>query len=388
MIFGRKNKNKSNMKTIILKSITMINWKGENNRTTTFNEKETTIAGDNGLGKSRHREAFLWLLFGKDSQGRKDFEIKTRQANGDVIHKLDNIVGGVMLVDGSELRLKRILTEEWIKVRGQEKETFKGNKTVTFWNDIPITITEYQKRINEIVDENIFKIITNPLYFVSIKWQDQRELLFKLAGTVTDNDIAAKDPKFTELIKKMDGKSFDDFKRGLLFQKKMLSDQKDKLQPKIEQTVYLMGTFEGVCVDALAGETMALESTARYLAQQIAIIEREEEVIKAFMKAKIAEAEARINRLFSSVKFQLFDYTIEGNESETCIPFVDGVNFNSANTASQINAGLEIINVISRFYNVTAPIFIDRRESVNEITKTEAQIINLTVTKSKVLIIN
>jgi hypothetical protein len=131
-----------------------------------------------------------------------------------------------------------------------------------------------------------------------------------------------------------------------------------------------------------------LELTARGYAQKIANIEGDEYVMKDFTKAKIAEAEARINRLFSSVQFQLFDYTIEGNESETCIPFVDGVNFQSANTASQINAGLEIINVISKFYNVTAPIFIDRRESVNEITKTEAQIINLTVTKSKVLTIN
>jgi hypothetical protein len=365
----------------------MINWKGEKNRTTTFNEKETTIAGDNGIGKSRHREAFLWLLFGKDSQGRKDFEIKTRQANGDVIHKVDSVVEGVLLVDGSELRLKRILTEEW-KVRGQEEETFKGNKTVTFWNDTPITITEYQKRINEIIDENVFKIITNPLYFTSMKWQDQREVLLKMAGTVTDNEIAAKDLRFKDIFQRMDGKSFEDFKKDLVFQKKKLSDQKDKIQPKIEQMIYLMNKISLDCVDILAEETKALESTARYLAQQIATIERDEDTLKAFTKAKITEAEARINRLFSKVQFQLFDYTIEGNESETCIPFVDGVNFQSANTASQINAGLEIINVISKFYNVTAPIFIDRRESVNEITKTEAQIINLTVTKSKVLTIN
>jgi hypothetical protein len=381
------NKNR-NMKTIILKSLTMINWKGEKSRTTNFNEKETTIAGDNGLGKSRHREAFLWLLFGKDSQGRKDFEIKTRQANGEVIHNIYSVVEGVLLVDGSELRLERILAEEWLKVRGQEKETFKGNKTVTYWNDTPITITEYQKRINEIVDENVFKMITNPLYFTSMKWQDQREVLLKLSGTVTDDEIAAKDLRFKDLFQRMEGKTFDDFKKELSSKKKKSIDELDKIQPKIEQMIYLMNKISLDCVDILNEETKALESTARYLAQQIATIERDEDTLKAFTKAKIAEAEARINRLFSKVKFQLFDYTIEGNESDTCIPFVDGVNFQSANTASQINAGLEIINVISKFYNVTAPIFIDRRESVNEIIKTDAQIINLTVTKSKTLTIN
>jgi hypothetical protein len=221
-----------------------------------------------------------------------------------------------------------------------------------------------------------------------MKWQDQREVLLKMAGTVTDNDIASKDPEFTELIKKMDGKSFEDFKKSLSIQKKKSIDELAKIQPKIEQTIYLMGKLDGGCAEFLSQEAKLLELTIRGYAQKIANIEGDEYVIKAFTKAKISEAEARINRLFSKVKFQLFDYTIEGNESETCIPFIDGVNFQSANTASQINAGLEIINVISQFYNVTAPIFIDRRESVNEITKTEAQIINLTVTKSKVLTIN
>jgi hypothetical protein len=221
-----------------------------------------------------------------------------------------------------------------------------------------------------------------------MKWQDQREVLLKLSGTVTDGDVAAKDPKFKDLFQRMGGKTFDDYKKGLAFQKKKLSDKLGSIQPKIVQTIYLMNKVFADCVDILDEETNALELTGRCYTQQIADVERDEELIREFTKAKITEAEARINRLFSKVKFQLFDYTIEGNELETCIPFVDGVNFQSANTASQINAGLEIINVISKFYNVTAPIFIDRRESVNEITKTEAQIINLTVTKSKVLTIN
>ena len=65
------------MKNIILKSLTMTNWRGEQNRTTDFNAVSTTIAGGNGLGKSRHFDAFMWLLFGKDKEDRKDFNIKS-----------------------------------------------------------------------------------------------------------------------------------------------------------------------------------------------------------------------------------------------------------------------------------------------------------------------
>ena len=58
------------MKRITLNSLTMTNFKGEKERTTVFNDGQTFIYGANGTGKSRHYDAFLWLLFGKDSKGK------------------------------------------------------------------------------------------------------------------------------------------------------------------------------------------------------------------------------------------------------------------------------------------------------------------------------
>ena len=63
------------------------------------------------------------------------------------------------------------------------------------------------------------------------------------------------------------------------------------------------------------------------------------------------------------------------------------VPFAVANTAGQVNAGLDIINALTRFYGVTAPIFIDNRESINEIIDTKSQVINLEVTDDKYLVI-
>ncbi len=134
-------------------------------------------------------------------------------------------------------------------------------------------------------------------------------------------------------------------------------------------------------------EIADLEAKGRDLAQKIADVEREEYVITSFTKAKIEECERRINNLFSFVKFKLFDYTIEGNETETCVPLAGGVPFQTANTASKINAGLDIINALTRFYGVEAPIFIDNRESINALIPTNSQIINLVVSNDKELII-
>ena len=90
------------MKQVTLKSITFCNFKGEQERTTTFNPDVTTISGGNGLGKSRHFDAVIWLLSGKDAHDRKDYEIKTR-VNGEELHKCECSVTGVIIVDGEEI---------------------------------------------------------------------------------------------------------------------------------------------------------------------------------------------------------------------------------------------------------------------------------------------
>ena len=92
------------MKQVILKSLTLCNFKGEQARTTAFNSDVPTIAGGNGLGKSRHFDAFIWLLFGKDAHDRKDYEIKTR-VNGEELLKCECSVTGVIDVDGDTITL-------------------------------------------------------------------------------------------------------------------------------------------------------------------------------------------------------------------------------------------------------------------------------------------
>lgn len=651
------------MKKVILKSLSLTNWKGEKQRTTEFNDVETTIMGDNGLGKTRHFDAFMWLLFGKDSQDRKDYNIKTL-VDGKPLQKVDCEVSGILDVDGEEIKLRRAYVEDWVKPRGQVEQVFKGNHTETYFNDVPLNVSEYQKRINAIIDDSVFKMVTNPLFFANMKWQDQREQLFQLAGTITDGEIAAQKPEYAALLDKISGKSMVDFKREISARKKHLKDDLAQIQPRIDQTTRLMPEnmdfdklekeltgvdaeiaeidkaisdktaairkqYEGVqakqkqinelkqkrqkvlfderersreaafaananrrelenniketeneiatmqrgvqlsqreltglqerlaskntevdnlrkswydenaveyqgndiCHECgqllpeemranarqmfadskakklaqitqrgselgkeatqleqdiaqaesslknaenelqekrnklvelnkqivalpvvgesevkpeeiheyvqLTGQIKTLEATlesgteeidttdlqnrkkgfqqmrdeikerlakreliAEYtkeiadleekgkdLAQQIANVEREEYTIQNFTKAKIDECERRINGLFSLVRFKLFEYTIDGNESETCVPLVDGVPFPSVNTAGKVNAGLDIINSLCRFYNVCAPIFIDGRESVNRLIQTESQIINLVVSNDKNLII-
>lgn len=101
--------------------------------------------------------------------------------------------------------------------------------------------------------------------------------------------------------------------------------------------------------------------------------------IAAFAKARIDAVEDKINSMFGIVKFKLFNRLVNGGEEEICDATLNGVPYPDCSTAERINMGLDIINAISRFKGVTAPIFIDNAESVIDILPTGTQVIRLVV---------
>jgi DNA repair exonuclease SbcCD ATPase subunit len=658
------------MKQITLQSLTLRNWRGEKERTTEFNAdgNATYICGSNGLGKSRHFDAFCWLLFGKDSQDRKDFEVRTHDSDGNTLHRCECSVEATLSIDGQQHTIKREFKEQWMKPRGQVEEVFKGNVTECTWDGVPVKVNDFQKRVaEEIIDDTLFKMLTNPRYFTErMKWQQQRECLLQMSGTSTDEEIAASSPEFKQLLDDLNGRSLADFRLEKAAEKKRLKAQMAEIQPRIDQTQKMMpeaedwqalerslsdidkaladidrqiasqqerdnaaanerkemqqriytlqaeqrrvidnakqeaereaydlnaerrgietrlkevngelsnlnidsrrnadridsikreidsldkqlddlrnewheinaSSYDGstvcphcgqplpehmvqeaengwkkhkadllkmnnergrslseqrqgfaaelaekekaaeemqtallqkekemkVLYDNLNAHTAArvaeiepqeiaewqslqteidklqrdldtllnadtadtgnytahramhlqeaddiksrlgnrtqiakaeeeiarLKEQGRELAQQIADIERREYIAAEFSKKKIEDCEGRINGMFETVRFRLFDQTLEGNEFETCIPFVNGVPYATCNTAGQLNAGLDIIRTLCRFNNICAPIFIDQAESVNTFLKVQSQIIFLQVTDDKHLVI-
>ena len=637
-------------------------------------QDNTDILGANGTGKTTIADAFTWLPFGKDTTDRKDFEIKPLDQFGKAIPMIDHEVSASLLVDNEPLTLRRVLKEKWVKKRGHEDREFAGNVTELYWNDVPVTVTEFNKKVNDVLNEQVFKMITSPTYFNSIKWQDRRNLLIDIFGEVSNEDVAKGNSAFEKLLSKLtQGKTLEDYKNQILasikkakedlkniparidevyrskpeaqdfdalekelsgkekalskldaeltdvnkaydskldalrneklslnklkseieiieqnagieadkrlkpdtsvldgfvkenysksselesaenalktletkksgikqeieiVSKKMadkrsewnaenekeiifndndctcptckqalpsddieakrneaiqnfknnktsrlnqinkegtnLKSQKESLEAelktveeRIETGKSLIETIkndlqtlsgkieaeklksaptsdnvsiESIYKDILASnneyqekllEFEALQSSMqevpsidnselaakrktlvfeiddiksklqtkaqieaadkriaelhkeeKNLSQQIADVEKEQFVIENFIKAKVDALEQVVNSKFKFVKFKMFDEQINGGLKETCEAMVNGVPYSDVNTASKINAGLDIINVLSEYYGITAPIFIDNRESVTEIIKTESQVISLIV---------
>ncbi|MFC2109847.1 recombinase RecF [Bacteroidota bacterium] len=645
------------METIYLKKLTLRNFKGVRELVIEDFKNVTGIFGDNGTGKTTVFDAFTYLFFGKDSSGSTKFQVKTLDSQNNVIPKLEHEVSGIIVANGKEIEIRRILKEKWVKKRGALIPEFAGNETLFYWNDVPKQANEFQTKINELLDEGVFKLITNPLFFNSLKWQDRREVLIRIAGEFTNNDVAAGNAEFIKLIAGLQDKTIEEYKKEIASRKKKLNvdlkaiptrvdeaqrgmpelidfdqvrkeiislegylanteeaildkskglekfqesqskitteihviktklqgiefEEKEKLHTasseekavfdrvkrelsrkkddvasqlsyinakeqrietlttrknklvdnwenenakvfsfnedecacptckrtfesadiqkkkselesnfnknKLEQLTLInedgknaseeLKNEEGLLVEAkekldlLLKEETALDQTlkaelekqtastevvslntilamnAEYktlkselvvlegkiietpkvdnsellenkkklvadidelkkkltaeatikktneriteleseesqLSQQISDLEKEEFLVEGFIKSKIETLENKINKKFKHVKFKLFETQINGGEIECCETLVDGVPFSDLNTASKINAGLDIINALSQFHKVSAPIFIDNRESINELIESDSQLVNLIVSK-------
>lgn len=223
------------MKNIIIKRMTLLNFKGIRDLTIDFDEHTTLIMGKNGSGKTTIFDAFTWLLFGKNSEDKKDFGIKTKTSDGNVIEKLPHEVSAVLSVNGEEITLCRRLAEKWTKKRGSAIEEFTGNTEERLYNDVPCSVKEWSEKIDNICTEQVFKFITNPLYFNQQKPDVQRAMLFRMAGNISNDEIADGNDDFRALLDRLTGKTLDEYKKEIAAKKKRLKAEIDTIPDRIDE---------------------------------------------------------------------------------------------------------------------------------------------------------
>lgn len=223
------------MKRIVIKKLTLVNFKGIRSLTIDFNEGVTTISGRNGLGKTTIFDAFTWLLFGKDSKERKQFGIKTYGKDGKTIPRLPHEVQGVLDVNGEKITLTRRFTEKWQKKHGITIERMVGHEEERLYNDVPMSVDNWAEKIENICNEQVFKFITNPLYFASQKADVQRAMLFRMAGEVTDEEVAKDYKNFQDLLAQMTGKTMEEFKREIAAKKKRIKADVEAIPERMDE---------------------------------------------------------------------------------------------------------------------------------------------------------
>lgn len=218
-------------------SLKLKNFKGIKDLEIKFNCQNTNIYGANATGKTTVFDAFKWLFFDKDSNDRKDFNIKTLDSNNKPIHFLEHEVEAILVIDGVDMTFKKVLQEKWVKARGQSEREFSGHETNYWIDEVPVKKKDYEEKINSLIPESLFKLITDPSYFNNqLKWTERRELLINISGAnISDEEILNSKEEFNVIRENLEGRSIDDYKKVVQAKIKELNKQKETIPIRIDE---------------------------------------------------------------------------------------------------------------------------------------------------------
>lgn len=214
------------------------NFKGIRDFKLDLNGRNASIFADNAVGKTSIIDSFMWLLFDKDSNNNADtkFTIKPQGSLGQDINHLQTIVEVELLVDGKPLKLKKLREENWVTRRGTSEPVMDGHIKSYWFNEVPCKAKEFQSKVDELVSENIFKMITDPLFFnTKIDWKARREILLEISGDMTNEQVIASDKSLAKLTELLNGRSIDDYKLVLADQLKGFKKERDNIPPRIDE---------------------------------------------------------------------------------------------------------------------------------------------------------
>ena len=235
------------MNEIKLSKMELRNFKGIKGFTLDINAQNANIYGENGTGKTTLNDAFLWVMFGKDSANRADFDVKPQDEDGNDIHFLETDVTLELLLNGQARTFRKMLVEKWTKKRGEENEEFTGHETSHWVDLVPVKKKEFMEAINSIIDETAFKLLTNPFYFcVQLKWEERRKILMEICGDVTDGEVIASDKELASLTAILSGRTIADQKKIIAEKIKKINHDIAAVPIKINE---LSRTLQGETVD-------------------------------------------------------------------------------------------------------------------------------------------
>lgn len=203
------------------------NFQGIKKQTFEFNGQNATIFGQNGSGKTTTATALQWLLFDKNLQGKQIDVVPLDKNNNELYEQVPHVTA-VFDKDGQELKLTKESFPKYMKNKMTgAKEYTKSRTGKQYVDDVPYTITNYKNYISELINEDVFKLVTNIHSFNDLHWTDRRKILFKVCGQLSDEEIIKSNSDLQPLVEILKNKSVED-------QKKVIKDKLKKTNDDIE----------------------------------------------------------------------------------------------------------------------------------------------------------
>lgn len=282
-----------------LLKLTLKNFKGIRSFEFAPDGQNVSVYGTNGSGKSTLMDAFTWLLFDKNSHWEAKFGIKTLDSNGETIPKLEHTVTAILDDEGKKVYLEKTLKERWVKARGTAETVYNGNTTIYMAGSpdapVPVSSAQYKKIVAGILDEGLFKMLSDPLYFnEKLKTEDRRKALVEIVGETSDDDVVKAHPDLKEVPSILNDMGIDDCRRGLKLKQRKVGQERDGIPERIDELSRQLPKWTAEQVDNARQDVHTLTERLESIQAEIARIQapdqtaRELEIEKA--KGKVKDA--------------------------------------------------------------------------------------------------
>ena len=342
-----------------LTKLELLNFKGLKAFTINFNG-DVIIRGDNATGKTTVFDSVCWLLFGKDSLDRADFEIKTLD-RGEPIHKVNHEVTGTFTLDeGGTVELKRVYREKYSSPRGGEV-TMTGHTTDYFVDGVPKKEKEYKEIVNSLIDENIFKLITNPLYFnETYSWQNRRKLLLEMCGDISDKDVIAEYSELKALTDILSGHSVDDHRKVVAAKKTAINKELDMIPVRIDEALRGKPTID-TPRDVLIQEISLATTTLETLEADKALLVNGHAVVDT--RAELKDVQRRLMARESELQMEYKKQSaLKSNEYDMVVSELNNLSSKVENTKHRLDTSNRDIQRIESVIDE----LMHQRQQVNE----------------------
>src|SRR5690554_1170474 len=278
---------------IKLKSFVIENFKGIKKFSMDFEGKNVNVYGDNATGKTTLVDAFQWVLFDKDSLGNSKFGIKPIDVRTEKeIHHLETMVEVVLSLDSDVVELKKIYKEKWTKQAGKAEKEFSGHTTDYFIDGVKRRKTDYVNKVGEIVDEEVFKMITNVLHFnQNLDWKTRRNIILSLSPDLPIEKVVKYKPELKHIKEELEKQNVEDLISIYKAERKKQNDLLKEIPIRIDEL--LKNDFEELKEFDLDNT----KSRIKYLNEKLDDIRSKKS--ESNVKSQILNLEAEIKNLLA-----------------------------------------------------------------------------------------
>lgn len=308
--------------------LTLENFKGVLSFTFTPDGQSVTVRGTNGAGKSTLYDAYCWLLFGKDSENRADFDILP-YSNPDA---LVSVSAEFDLGANGGIELCRTFTRKIVRQKGTDEPSIK-NEYKFFVNGVPKNKTAYSAAVEEICTAEKLLMLSDPDYFAGkLDWKKRRKTLGELFGDVTDADLLT-DSKWDALRTELNGRTVEDFRAVATAERKKVKQELDVLPDRINEAERAIPQETATTSDLLNLAALGIEIDG--------LKSKRADIVNGLQSAKINQDIADLKAEIASKKTAyLADI---GNYNEMILCRLDGLNSEYTNVQNGIDSAISQI---------------------------------------------